>query len=148
MRRSRRGTARAASGRRLTDDGIHLTADGLRRVAAVVARSLGAEPNLSATLDPVRTAIMEKNRLWFDCWRPANWSFVYGDRMDQKFGQAGAREPSLREAFERQRPWVEKADALIHALSRGAPAVPLLLPRLAPSPEEAKALSPDRKSGV
>ncbi len=135
--------AKRTSGRRLTEDGVHLTADGLREVAAMVARSLGAEPNLSATLDPLRTAIVEKNRLWFDCWRPANWSFVYGDRMEQKFGKAGGSEPSLREAFERQRSLVEAADARIHALARGNQPEALALPKLRTSPEEAKALSPE-----
>ena len=135
--------AKRTSSRRLTEDGIHLTADGLREVAAAVTQRLGAEPNLSSALDPVRTAIVEKNRLWFDCWRPANWSFVYGDRMDQKFGKAGSTEPSLREAFERQRPLVEQADARIHALVRGSQPGPLTLPKLPTSPEEVKALSPE-----
>ena len=135
--------AKRSSGRRLTEDGVHLTADGLREVATVVAGSLGAEPNPSTALDPVRAAIVEKNRLWFDCWRPANWSFVYGDRMDQKFGKAGGTEPSLREAFERQRPLVEQADARIHALVRGKQPPPLALPKPPKSPEEAKALSPE-----
>ncbi len=131
------------SGSRLTEDGIHLTADGLREVAGIVAQSLGAEPNASAGLDAVRAAIVEKNRLWFDCWRPANWSFVYGDRMEQKFGKAGGAEPSLREAFERQRPLVEQADVRIHALVRGGRPAPLALPRLPVSPHEAKAISPE-----
>ena len=135
--------AKRTSGSRLTEDGLHLTADGLREVALVVAKSLGAEPNLSSGLDPVRAAIVEKNRLWFDGWRPANWSFVYGDRMEQKFGKAGAAEPSLREAFERQRPLVEEADARIHALARGNQPAPLALPRLPKSHPEAKALSPE-----
>ncbi len=133
------------SAHRLTEDGIHLTASGLREVAEFVTQSLGAKPNLSSALDPVRAAIVEKNRLWFDCWRPANWSFVYGDRMEQKFGKAGANEPSLREAFERQRPLVEAGDARIHALARGLEAAPLALPRMPKSPEEAKALSPEEE---
>jgi putative membrane-bound dehydrogenase-like protein len=135
--------ARRPSARRLTDDGIHLTAAGLREVAGAVAESLGLEPKLSADLDPIRQAIVEKNRLWFDNWRPANWSFVYGDRMDQKFGKASGGQPSLREAFERQRPLVEKADARIHALVRGEKAGPLELPVVPVSQEEAKALTPE-----
>ncbi len=138
--------AKRASGRRLTEDGIHLTPDGLREVAAAITRSLGAEVNASASLEPVRAAIVEKNRLWFDCWRPANWSFVYGDRMTQKFAQDDGKEPSLREAFERQKPLVEQADARVHALVRGQQPKPLVLPKLPVSPEEAKALSPEEQA--
>ncbi len=137
--------AKRASKQRLTDDGIHLTADGLREVAHAVAQSLGAEPNFSAALDPVRAAIVEKNRLWFDCWRPANWSFVYGDRMDQRFARASGAEPSLFQAFERQKPLVEQADARIHALVRGDQPPSLQLPKLPVSPEEAKAISPEEQ---
>ena len=144
--------ARRTSGRRLTEDGIHLTASGLREVAAVITHSLGAEENLSAALDPVRAAIVEKNRLWFDCWRPANWSFVYGDRMEQKYARAGGTGPSLREAFERQRPLVEQADARIHALSLGAPvsdpartAATQRAGSETGAPTEAKALSPEEQ---
>ena len=138
--------AKRTSGRRLTEDGIHLTPDGLREVAAAITRSLGAEVNASASLEPVRAAIVEKNRLWFDCWRPANWSFVYGDRMTQKFAQGDGKEPSLLHAFERQKPLVEQADARVHALARGQQPKPLVLPKLPVSPEEAKALSPEEQA--
>ena len=118
---------------RLTDDGIHPNAAGLPQVAAVLARQLGAEPKLSAELDGLRAAIVAKNQLWFDAWRPANWSFVYGDRVNQMFGKAGGTEPSLKESFERQRPLVNAADARIHALAKGAPPHPSPALR-APSP--------------
>ena len=137
--------AQRVSRQRLTDDGIHLNEGGLREVAAAIMRSLGLEFNASASLDPVRTAIVEKNRLWFDCWRPANWSFVYGDRMTQKFAQGAGKEPSLLEAFERQKPFVEQADARIHALVRAEQPKPLELPRLPVSAEEAKAISPEEQ---
>ena len=70
---------------------------------------------------PLRAAIVRKNQLWFDAWRPANWSFVYGDRVNQMFGKAGGTEPSLKSAFERHRPLVDSADREIHALAKGAP---------------------------
>jgi putative membrane-bound dehydrogenase-like protein len=105
--------------RRLTEDGIHLTEVGLQEVAALTARQLGAEENVSASMEPLRQAIVEKNRLWFDCWRPANWSFVYGDRVSQTYGKASGAQPSLKEQFERHRPLIDEADARIHALARG-----------------------------
>jgi len=103
------------------EDGIHLTSEGLRRIAGSIAVQLGAEAKLSAELEPLRAAIVAKNQLWFDAWRPANWSFVYGDRVNQMFGKAGGTEPSLKESFERQRPLVNATDARIHALAKGAP---------------------------
>ncbi len=129
---------------RLTDDGIHPTKVGLREVAGLIVQQLGAEENLSASMDPLRQAIVEKNRLWFDCWRPANWSFAYGDRVAQPYGKAGGTEPSLTGEFARHRPLVEAADARIHALARGesvlAPAA-----SATPAPEKQKALSPEEQ---
>lgn len=106
-------------GERLTDDGLHLNALGLRVVAREMARQLGASSSDADDLDALRAAIVEKNRLWFDCWRPANWSFVYGDRVTQMFGKPAQDAPSLRESFEARKPLVAKLDARIHALARG-----------------------------
>jgi putative membrane-bound dehydrogenase-like protein len=130
------------------EDGIHLTSQGLRHIAGSIAVQLGAEPKLSAELDAIRAAIVEKNRLWFDCWRPANWSFVYGDRVNQMFGKAGGMEPSLKAAFEKQLPLVNAADAKIHALAKGAPVsdpARTVPPKRAGSESGAPALSPEEQ---
>ncbi|NDA68683.1 MAG: hypothetical protein EBY09_18960, partial [Verrucomicrobia bacterium] len=134
-----------APGQRLTEDGIHLTSEGLREVAALTARQLGTEAKLSADLEQLRAAIVQKNQLWFDAWRPANWSFVYGDRVNQMFGKAGGTEPSLKGAFERHRPLVDAADTRIHALVRGGNPAPLVLPHVEAPKEEIKALSPEEE---
>ncbi|WP_009963474.1 PVC-type heme-binding CxxCH protein [Verrucomicrobium spinosum] len=104
---------------RLTDNGLHLNAEGLRTVAKLIATQLGASVSEADNLGPLREAIVEKNRLWFDCWRPANWSFVYGDRITQLFGKAGGDEPSLRESFEKHKPLIAGLDARLHALAKG-----------------------------
>ena len=127
------------------EDGIHLTAEGLRYIAGSIAVQLGVKVEPSAELDALRAAIVQKNQLWFDAWRPANWSFVYGDRINQMYGKAGGTEPSLKGAFERHRPLVDAADARIHALARGLPAAPLALPQVAPPTEEIKGLSPEEQ---
>ena len=77
---------------RLTDNGQHLNAEGLRVTAEITASALGLNWSGADDLSGLREAVVEKNRLWADCWRPANWSFVYGDRMTQLFGKA--RDPS------------------------------------------------------
>ncbi|PAW83768.1 MAG: cytochrome C precursor [Pedosphaera sp. Tous-C6FEB] len=128
------------------EDGIHLTPAGLRYIGGSIAVQLGVEPKLSAELEPLRAAIVRKNQFWFDAWRPANWSFVYGDRVNQMFGKAGGTEPSLKESFERQRPLVNAADARVHALARGVNAPPLAAPKLANSGGESpKAISPEEQ---
>jgi putative membrane-bound dehydrogenase-like protein len=134
-----------ASSKRLTEDGIHLTESGLREVAALIVRQLGADENQSASMEPLRQAIVEKNRLWFDSWRPANWSFAYGDRVSQAFAKGGGTEPSLKAEFEQHRPLIEAADTRIHALARGEnPAAPAAAAK-PDSPEEAKAMTPEEE---
>ena len=104
---------------RLTDNGLHLNEEGLRVVARIIASQLGVSSSEADDLAAMKAAIVEKNRLWFDCWRPANWSFVYGDRVTQMFGKPSVDAPSLRESFESHKPLIAKMDARIHALARG-----------------------------
>ncbi len=132
-------------GERLTEDGIHLTESGLREVSKAIARQLGAAENLSGSMVQLREAIVEKNRLWFDCWRPANWSFVYGDRVSQAFGKGAGSEHSLKENFERLNALVLGADDRIAALARGESAPTPVTPEKPANPEEAKALSPEQE---
>jgi putative membrane-bound dehydrogenase-like protein len=130
---------------RLTEDGIHLTEVGLREVAGLIARQLGTEENLSASMEPLRQAIVEKNRLWFDCWRPANWSFAYGDRVAQPYGKAIGTEPSLTGEFERHRPLIDAADARIHALARGENLPVAVASASAAAPEKQKGMTPEEQ---
>ncbi|MGA0134532.1 MAG: DUF7133 domain-containing protein, partial [Opitutales bacterium] len=99
-------------------DGLHLSAEGLQAVGRQVARALGLPDGqeLGARLRP---AIVEKNRLWADCWRPANWSFVYGDRISQNYGKGFGPAPSLKQNFEAYKPLVSSWDRHIQALARG-----------------------------
>ncbi len=65
----------------VTRDGLHLSAGGHEAVAREVARRLGVVPK--GDLEPLRLAIRKKNRLWLDYWRPHNWAFLNGDRIEQ-----------------------------------------------------------------
>lgn len=134
--------AQSSPNERLTSNGMHLTESGLRRVANLIVESLGGSPQ-TQDLAAIRQAIIKKNQVWFDCWRPANWSFVYGDRVNQMYGKAGGLEPALQGAFERQLPIVEAADNIIHALARSEKPGVLERPNPILSPEpELKPLSP------
>jgi len=136
---------RDANDPRLTENGIHLTEAGQSEVAAIIARQLGVEPNPSSSLDPLREAIAAKNRLWFDCRRPANWSFVYGDRVNQMYGKGGGNAPSLQAAFEGQFPLMAAADNRIQALARGE-SVPVPPPTLSVSQAPTlSALTPEQQ---
>lgn len=106
---------------RITDNGIHLNATGLAVIGRRIASGLGIETadSPSGIRERMTPWIIRKNQLWFDCWRPANWSFVYGDRVNQRYGKAGGDQPSLQKAFENQLPLVEEVDNKIIALARG-----------------------------
>ncbi|MEY2409706.1 MAG: hypothetical protein QOF48_2376 [Verrucomicrobiota bacterium] len=77
-------------------DGVHLSRAGQWMEACDVAAQLGVDresarrwiqPSLPVSFLPepeqLRQLIIEKNRLWFDYWRPQNWAFLNGDRTDQ-----------------------------------------------------------------
>ena len=80
----------------LTRDGLHLGARGHWLAAQETGRQLGLRaPNTKLTMEAasgavsppkferMRQAILEKNQLWFDYWRPMNWAFLHGDRIEQ-----------------------------------------------------------------
>ena len=129
---------------RLTNDGIHLHESGLRTVARVIARNLVPKVDPS-NRDILKQAIVQKNQLWFDCWRPANWSFAYGDRVNQRYGKGGGNLPSLQGAFEDQLEYVELADKRIHRIARGEIYKSLNLPKITPTHSEGKALNPEEQ---
>lgn len=109
---------RSSSAPRLTDNGLHLNEEGLRTVARLIAGQLHISISEADDLTSLKAAIVEKNRLWFDCWRPANWSFVYGDRVTQMFGKPAENAPSLRESFESYKPLIATEDARILAIAK------------------------------
>jgi len=137
-------THRDSNAPRLTDDGLHLNEHGLREVAAIIARELSGRPAPTPS-QTLLAEIIEKNRLWFDCWRPANWSFIYGDRVSQQFAKGSGNEPSLKQALELHKPRLATADSRIQSLASGlsvapvvptAPTPPPAVDASAPSPEE------------
>ncbi len=68
-----------------TRDGLHPSDAGHESIAGAVARGLGLDPRPVPT--DLRRSIREKNRLWFDFWRPMNWAFIEGDRQEQPFSR-------------------------------------------------------------
>lgn len=86
-------------------DGRELTPLGHRKLAAAWARHLEhpalAHQALSPRfwqrpdIQPVLQTVRDKNRLWFDAWRPMNWAFLAGDRTEQQASR-DHRDPSIR----------------------------------------------------
>jgi hypothetical protein len=91
----------------LTRDGLHLNALGQWFLASGVRKGLGVvdtitkmsvEENGAVTppgIEELRQAIVAKNQLWFDYWRPQNWAFLAGDRTEQPSSR-DHRNPKLR----------------------------------------------------
>jgi putative heme-binding domain-containing protein len=115
---------KAPAGATLTRDGLHLTATGARLVAAAVADRL--TPGTAQPDEALRTAIVTKNRLWFDTWRCMNWAFAYGDRTTQPFAKGAPNHPSFVEEIRQHQPMLAHADAVIRARLAGQepPAAP------------------------
>jgi hypothetical protein len=115
-----------------TTNGVHLSDDGHRILGQYIAESLGVpredetafkavQVKLAAErvrMERVRPAIIEKNQLWFENWRPMNWAFAYGDRQHVPFGQAIGDHPPLRVELEQFKPLIAAADEKIHSLAR------------------------------
>jgi hypothetical protein len=103
-----------------TRNGLHLTTAGQWAAARETARQLeiAGLSDLEApdatgafrkeALEKIRLSIKTKNGLWNDSWRPANWAFLNGDRMEQ---------PSSRDHLDRRIRWfpveVQQLPALV-----------------------------------
>ncbi len=134
---------------RLTEDGLHQTPEGQQVVASSICEQFAGKPTQSPQSPQflkLRKTIVEKNQQWFDCWRPANWSFSYGDRVNQMFAKPGGNSPSLQGTLEKQLPLVEAYDQHIHALALGETPPPLPEPpESAPPGTSPKALTPEEQ---
>jgi putative heme-binding domain-containing protein len=91
--------ARAA--RPLTINGVHLTEDGDRQLAAVIDRSLFAgQPGPrhdDAALERLRRAVVDKDFHWFNRYRTVDGYSIYGGRADEPKNGQSNRAPMARE---------------------------------------------------
>ncbi|HYG78295.1 MAG TPA: PVC-type heme-binding CxxCH protein [Planctomycetota bacterium] len=133
---------RPADAPRLTRNGIHFTDEGIREVSALIAKALGAEP-ATAGAETLRQEIIEKNRIWFDCWRCMNWAFAYGDRTTQPFAKGTQQHPPFVKELTRFKPLVNRADERVHAIAAGKEPPPTL--PLDPAPPAPAAQTPDEQ---
>ena len=117
----------------LTSDGLHLTSLGHWHYDSMLAQGLGAKLDLTkVSIDPisgtlsepkweqVRQVVVAKNRLWFSYYRPMNWAFLGGDRIDQPSSR-DYRDPKIRwfpDEMRRFVPLIEKAESEAAELAR------------------------------
>jgi hypothetical protein len=71
----------------------------------------------------LRQAIQAKNRLWFNYWRPMNWAFLHGDRIEQPSSR-DYRDPKIRwfpAEMEKFMPLIEAKEKEIAGLAAAIP---------------------------
>ena len=103
----------------LTEDGLHVTPESQRYVAETLAKKLGMTPAPAAQLAPLREAIIEKHRLWYDYWRPANWKLLYGDDARRQFTKASEGQLPFRQEWQRLLPMIEEAERRVWKIAAG-----------------------------
>ena len=101
-----------------TGNGMHLRADAHEKAAALWMERAGLEVSPFGEIKALREAVREKNRLWFDYWRPANWKLLYGDDSRRQFTRGKV---PFREEWKRLLPLIAKADERIRKVAAGEP---------------------------
>ncbi|MBU6300191.1 MAG: DUF1080 domain-containing protein [Verrucomicrobia bacterium] len=112
----------------LTENGaLHLGREGHRKMAEVIAAGLGLPPMDWERLERVREQVLEAERLWFDYWRPMNWSFLAGDRVQVPYSKDWKDNGKRIFPVEMQDflPLLQQADENVWAALRGGPVQPI-----------------------
>jgi putative heme-binding domain-containing protein len=110
-------TLAAPEGARFAEDGGLLTPVGQRAAAVRLAEGLGVSQADEAKVAPLREAVLEKNRIWFDAWRPMNWFFAFGSGSGITFSHPAPGHEPLRLEMREFRPLIAAADARVHEVA-------------------------------
>lgn len=105
----------------LTENGMHLKEESLRHVSETIAQRLGFEIPSWDRLATLHAAVVEKQRLWFDYWRPANWKLLYGDDSTRRFTRSSHGYLSFREEWQQLVGLIEKAEERVWTVANGGP---------------------------
>jgi len=70
-------------------------------------------------LEPLRQAVIEKHRLWYDYWRPANWKLLYGDDAERQFTRGGKDDIPFKEEWLKLIPLTAKAEERVWTIAAG-----------------------------
>jgi lysophospholipase L1-like esterase len=98
----------------LTENGIHYTEEGYRILAGKIVAALGLKPLAIAPVnsDALRRAIVAKDTLFFNRWRPQNETYLFGFRKHEQ-GQNAKEIPMFD-------PLIETADKHVQELKATA----------------------------
>ncbi|HAY82955.1 MAG TPA: hypothetical protein DCY79_24365 [Planctomycetaceae bacterium] len=102
-----------------TENGMHLRPAAHPAVAIEVAGQLGIQRQPPAALEPLRRAVVEKHRLWYDYWRPANWKLIYGDDAKRVFTRGGDNHISFQQEWRQLLPKIAQAEQRVWQIARG-----------------------------
>ena len=127
-----------------TSNGLHVSPANQITFALHIAAALGIErANGFDRLDDLLISVREKQRLWFDYWRPANWKCLFGDDNSRVFSIGNQRNvPSIRDERDKIPALIDAAERNVAAVANGlakpkiAKQIPLPPPTPAVSPEE------------
>jgi putative heme-binding domain-containing protein len=130
---------------RRMDNGYQLNEAGHHMIANMIAEGLGLKP---VTNEPVRAQVLEFERLWFDYWRPMNWSFLMGDRTNVPYSRDW--KDSTKRLFPQEMqdflPLLDQAEKNIWAAMEGKPVTPIGVRSSIPvEPPTAKPQSPEEE---
>ena len=103
----------------LTENGMHLKEDSLQHVSETIAAKLGFETPSWDRLATLHAAVVEKQRLWFDYWRPANWKLLYGDDSTRRFTRSSHGYLSFREEWLQLVGLIEEAEERVWTVANG-----------------------------
>ena len=98
----------------LTENGIHYTEEGYQKLATELLKSLGLKlPDVpSPAVEPLRKAVIAKDFLFFNRWRPQNETYLFGFRKHEQ-GQNAKEIPMFD-------PLIAKADEKLVELKTAA----------------------------
>ena len=103
----------------LTENGMHLKEDSLRHVSETIAQKLGLETPSWDRLATLHAAVVEKQRLWLDYWRPANWKLLFGDDSTRRFTRSSHGYLSFREEWQQLVGLIEEAEERVWTVAGG-----------------------------
>jgi lysophospholipase L1-like esterase len=108
------GDDAAPAGASRTENGVHLSDAGYAAAAAAFVRAAGRTlpADFAATSAGLRKLVVEKNRLFFHRWRPANETYIFLFRSHEQGNNAGE--------IAQFDPLVAKAEDRVRAVAGGS----------------------------
>ena len=103
----------------LTDNGLHTRPSAQAHVAREIAKQLELKVSSRVKHETLLPAVIEKHRLWYDYWRPANWKLLYGDDARRQFTRGGKNYIPFKEEWAKLVPLIARAEQRIWQIADG-----------------------------